>query len=138
MKIRISEFKIVNFKDKQTMDNIQDINNELTNNISPEPDEELVSIAALLKDRNFSFKQGFSAEVMKKIRVASSLSDQNYFKYFTIQLSNLFRWVAPIGSIIILLLMITLYLTQGSLSLSCITGIEKLSLNDIIALSFYN
>jgi hypothetical protein len=100
--------------------------------------EELSSLMNVLQKRTYSFQQGFSNKIMREIESLSSLTTQNPREYFEAQLILLFRWVAPVGTAAIILFLITVYLTQGSISVNTITGIENLSFNDAITLSFYN
>jgi hypothetical protein len=100
--------------------------------------EELSSLMDVLQKQSYSFQQGFSDRVMRKIEIISSLAVTNSREYFDAQLSLLFRWIAPVGMAAIVLFLIAVYITQGSISISAITGIENLSFNDAITLSFYN
>lgn len=100
--------------------------------------EELSSLIRVLQKRNYSFQPGFSEKIMHKIESVSSLAIPNPREYFEAQLNLLFRWVAPVGTAAIIIFLISLYLTQGSISVNTITGIENLSFNDAITLSFYN
>jgi hypothetical protein len=100
--------------------------------------QELSSIMNVLQKRTFSFQQGFSDNVMRKIESVSSLAGQNPREYFEAQLSLLFRWVAPVATVAIIFFLISVYLTQGSISVNAINGIGNLSISDAITLSFYN
>jgi hypothetical protein len=100
--------------------------------------EELSSLMNVLQKRTYSFQQGFSNKILGEIESLSYLMLQNPREYFEAQLILWFRWVAPVGTAAILLFLIAVYMTQGSISISTITGIKNLSLNEAITLSFYN
>ena len=80
----------------------------------------------------------FQIELMLKIETMSQIAIPNPREYFETQLSLLFRWVAPVGTAAIILFLVAVYLTQGSISVNAITGIGNLSFNDAITLSIYN
>jgi hypothetical protein len=101
-------------------------------------EEELSSIINVLQKRTYSFQHGFSDRLMRKIETLSQIANPNPREYFETQLSLLFRWVAPVGTATILLFLVAVYLTQGSISVNAITGIGNLSFSDAITLSFYN
>ena len=100
--------------------------------------EELLSLMNVLQKRTYSFQQGFSDRVMMKIESRSQIAIPNPREHFETQLRLLFRWVAPVGTAAIILFLIAVYLTQGSISVNAITGIGNLSFNDAITLSIYN
>jgi len=100
--------------------------------------EELSSLIQILQKRNYSFQPGFSGKIMREIESLTSLKKPDPREYFETQLSLLFRWVAPAGTAVIIIFLISLYLTQGTVSVNAITGIDNLTFNDAITLSFYN
>jgi hypothetical protein len=100
--------------------------------------EELSSLIQVLQKRNYSFQPGFSEKIMRKIESVSYFAIPDPREYFEAQLNLLFRWVAPAGAAVIIIFLISLYLTQGSISVNAITGIDNLTFNDAITLSFYN
>jgi hypothetical protein len=100
--------------------------------------EDISLLRDVLQKRTYSFQQGFSNKILREIESLSSSTVQNPREYFETQLILLFRWVVPVGTAAIILFLITVYLTQGSISVNTITGIENLSFSDAITLSFYN
>lgn len=101
--------------------------------------EEISLLRNTLQKQTYSFHYGFSEKIMRKIEAPRFVSVQNLEDYFAVQLNKLFlRWIAPVGTVAIVIIVITLYFTEGSTSVNAITGINALSFNDAITLSIYN
>jgi hypothetical protein len=101
--------------------------------------EALSLVRNALQKQSYSFHYGFSEKIMHKIEASQFLSGQNLQDYFVAQLNTLFlRWIMPVGTVAIAIIVITLYFTEGSASVNTITGVNDLSFNDAITLSIYN
>lgn len=95
--------------------------------------EALSLVRNALQKQSYSFHYGFSEKIMRKIEASRILSEQNLQDYFAAQLNKLFlRWIAPVGTVAIVILVITLYFTENSAS------VNNLSFNDAFTLSIYN
>jgi len=90
-------------------------------------------VRSALQKQCYSFNYGFSEKIMHKIEAAGFLSTENLQDYFAAKLNKLFfRWIVPVGTVAIVILVITLYFAENS------TSINNLSFNDAITLSIYN
>lgn len=97
--------------------------------------EALSFVRNALQKQSYSFNYGFSEKVMRKIEESQYLSGQNLHDYFTTQLNKLFlRWLMPVGTVAIAILVIALYFTENSATVN----VSNLSFSDAFTLSVYN
>lgn len=98
--------------------------------------EELSLLRNTLQKQTYSFHYGFSTKIMR--RVEAFQQKYNPQDYFVTQLNKLFRWMAPVGTIAIMGIVIALYFAEGSASVKALIGVNDISFNDAITLSSYN
>jgi len=100
--------------------------------------EDISSLRNILQKQTYSFNYGFSDKIIRNIEASQPAAEQSMQDYFSIQLSILFRWIAPVGVAAIVLIVAALYFSEGPTSLKTIIGANEYSFNDAITLSFYN
>lgn len=95
----------------------------------------LIKVKELISSRSHKFSDGFHSRVMqavseeKKGRVLSVNFGRN--------LTSMFNRVAVAGVAVIILLVISLYLSQGSLDVNTITGVEPVSQDNLVSVLLY-
>lgn len=95
----------------------------------------LIKVKELISSRSHKFSDGFHSRVMqavseeKKGRVLSVNFGRN--------LTSMFNRVAVAGVAVIILLVISLYLSHGSLDVNTITGVEPVSQDNLVSVLLY-
>ena len=95
----------------------------------------LNKVGKLLSSRNYSFSDGFRNRVMQAV------SDEKKGKVisidFTRSFTSMFNRIAVAGVAAILLLVISLYISHGSLNVNTLTGIDPISEDNLISVLLY-
>ena len=95
----------------------------------------LNKVGKLISSRNYSFSDGFHNRVMQAV------SDEKKGKVismdFTRSFTSMFNRVAVAGVAAIALLVISLYISHGSLNINTITGVEPVSQDNLISVLLY-
>ena len=95
----------------------------------------LNKVGKLLSSRNYSFSDGFRNRVMQAV------SDEKKGKVisidFTRNFTSMFNRIAVAGVAAILLLVISLYISHGSLNVNTLTGIDPISEDNLISVLLY-
>ncbi len=95
----------------------------------------LNKVGKLLSSRNYSFSDGFHNRVMQAV------SDEKKGKVisidFTRSFTSMFNRIAVAGVAAILLLVISLYISHGSLNVNTLTGIDPISEDNLISVLLY-
>ena len=95
----------------------------------------LNNVEKLLSSRSHSFSDGFHNRVMQAV------SDEKKGKVismdFTRSFTSMFNRVAVAGVAAIALLVISLYISHGSLNINTITGVEPVSQDNLISVLLY-
>ncbi|MBA7568069.1 hypothetical protein ES708_09789 [subsurface metagenome] len=95
----------------------------------------LSKVGKLLSSRNHSFSDGFHNRVMQAV------SDEKKGKVismdFTRSFTSMFNRIAVAGVAAILLLVISLYISHGSLNVNTLTGIDPISEDNLISVLLY-
>ena len=95
----------------------------------------LSKIGKLLSSRNYSFSDGFHNRVMQAV------SDEKKGKVismdFTRSFTSMFNRIAVAGVAAILLLVISLYISHGSLNVNTFTGVDPISEDNLISVLLY-
>ena len=95
----------------------------------------LNKVGKLLSSRNYSFSDGFRNRVMQVV------SDEKRGKVisvdFTRSFTSMFNRIAVAGVAVIALLVISLYISHGSLNVNTITGVEPVSQDNLVSVLLY-
>jgi len=95
----------------------------------------LNKVGKLLSSRNYSFSNGFRNRVMQAV------SDEKKGKVVSIDFSrtftSMFNRIAISGVAVILLLVISLYISHGSLNVNTFTGVDPISEDNLISVLLY-
>ncbi len=95
----------------------------------------LNKVGKLLSSRNYSFSDGFRNRVMQAV------SDEKRGKVisvdFTRSFTSMFNRIAVAGVAVIALLVISLYISHGSLNVNTITGVEPVSQDNLVSVLLY-
>lgn len=93
--------------------------------------EKLIRLRELVGSGDYQFKYGFTDRVMN--RVTTSKNGKSIEFIFTRDLNRIFRRVAITGVAAIILLLLSIYLTTGSVSLDSLSGAESYSEDNVIS-----
>lgn len=111
---------------------------QLALKVSAELREEQVKlgkVGKLFSSRNYSFSNGFRNRVMQAV------SDEKKGKVisidFTRTFTSMFNRIAISGVAVILLLVISLYISHGSLNVNTFTGVDPISEDNLISVLLY-
>ena len=96
--------------------------------------EEITEIRTNLKAASFRFKPGFSNRVLEKIREEGNRVIEMDVPS---QLFSLFRKVAITGVAAIIILLLSIYLTSGSLNKSSVLGVDSFSDDNLVSYLLY-
>ena len=95
----------------------------------------LNKVGKLLSSRNYSFSDGFHNRVMQAV------NDEKKGKVisidFTRSFTSMFNRIAVAGVAVIALLVISLYISHGSLNVNTFTGVEPVSQDNLISVLLY-
>ena len=95
----------------------------------------LNKVGKLLSSRNYSFSDGFRNSVMQAV------SDEKKGKVISMDFSrnftSMFNRIAIAGVAAILLLVISLYISHGSLNVNTFTGVDPISEDNLISVLLY-
>ena len=95
----------------------------------------LSKVGKLLSSRNHSFSDGFHNRVMQAV------SDEKKGKVmsidFTRSFTSMFNRIAVAGVAVIVLLVISLYISHGSLNINTFTGVDPISEDNLISVLLY-
>ena len=95
----------------------------------------LNKIGKLISSRNYSFSDGFHSRVMQAV------SDEKKGKVISIDFArsftSMFNRIAVAGVAVIALLVISLYISHGSLNVNTITGVEPVSQDNLVSVLLY-
>lgn len=95
----------------------------------------LNKVGKLISSRNHSFSDGFRNRVMQAI------GDEKKGKVisidFTRSFTSMFNRIAVAGVAAIVLLVISLYISHGSLNINTITGVEPVSQDNLVSVLLY-
>ena len=95
----------------------------------------LNKVGKLVSSRNYRFSDGFRNRVMQAV------SDEKKGKVisidFTRNFTSMFNRIAVAGVAVIVLLVISLYISHGSLNVNTITGVEPVSQDNLISVLLY-
>jgi hypothetical protein len=96
-----------------------------------EEKKSFLKIQEILKTSDFQFKPFFSNRVMTKIRKIRKQKAEEI--QFASNLNLVFRRIVYSGIAAIVLILLTIYLTEGSLSYESLFGIESFTSDDVTA-----
>lgn len=111
---------------------------QLALKVSAELREEKVKLGKvreLLSSRNYGFTAGFRNRVMQA--VSDEKNNKVILMDFTRSFTSMFNRVAVAGVAVILLLVISLYISHGSLNVNTITGVDPISEDNLISFLLY-
>jgi len=95
----------------------------------------LNKVGKLLSSRNYSFSDGFRNRVMQAV------NDEKKSKVisidFTRSFTSMFYRIAVAGVAVIILLVISLYISHGSLNVNAFTGVDPISEDNLISVLLY-
>ncbi len=95
----------------------------------------LNKVGKLLSSRNYSFSDGFRNRVMQAV------SDEKKGKVisidFTRTFTSMFNRIAVAGVAAIVLLVISLYISHGSLNVNTFTGVDPISQDNLVSVLLY-
>ncbi|MBA7591981.1 hypothetical protein ES708_34152 [subsurface metagenome] len=95
----------------------------------------LNKVGKLVSSRNYSFSDGFRNRVMQAV------GDEKRGKVismdFTRNFTSMFNRIAVAGVAVIVLLVISLYISHGSLNVNTITGVDPISEDNLISVLLY-
>ena len=95
----------------------------------------LNKVGELLSSRNYSFSDGFRNRVMQAV------NDEKKGKVvsidFTRSFNSMFNRIAVAGVAVIVLLVISLYISHGSLNVNTFTGVDPISEDNLISVLLY-
>ena len=95
----------------------------------------LSKVGKLLSSRNHSFSDGFRNRVMQA--VGDEKKGKVISMDFTRSFTSMFNRIAVAGVAAILLLVISLYISHGSLNINTITGVEPVSQDNLVSVLLY-
>ncbi|MCH7658313.1 MAG: hypothetical protein IIB05_08355 [Bacteroidetes bacterium] len=106
--------------------------------VSAELREEQVKlgkVGELLSSRNYGFTAGFRNRVMQAVsdEKKGKVISMDFGRSFT----SMFNRIAVTGVAVILLLVISLYISHGSLNVNTITGVDPISEDNLISFLLY-
>ncbi len=112
---------------------------ELEKALAEDPDlrkekQDLQEVRSLLKTTSFRFQKGFAGRVMKRIKeegggvVEMDVSSQ---------MINLFRKIAMAGVAAIVILLLSIYLTSGTLNKNSVLGVDSFSDDNLVSYLLY-
>ena len=95
----------------------------------------LSKVGKLLSSRNHSFSDGFRNRVMQAVgyEKKGKVISIDFSRSFT----SMFNRIAVAGVVAILLLVISLYISHGSLNINTITGVEPVSQDNLVSVLLY-
>lgn len=100
-----------------------------------EEQKKLGKVGKLLSSRNYGFTAGFRNRVMQAV------SDEKKGKVISMDFARnftaMFNRIAVTGVAVILLLVISLYISHGSLNVNTITGVDPISEDNLISVLLY-
>lgn len=94
---------------------------------------EIEKIRNRMKGTSFHFKAGFAERVLSKIKDTVPVIEMD----FSIQLVSLFKKIALTGVAAIIILLITIYLTAGSLNKETVVGVDTSSDDNLVSYLLY-
>ena len=95
----------------------------------------LNKVGKLISSRNFSFSDGFRNRVMQAI--GDEKKGRVISMDFTRSFTSMFNRIAVAGVAAILLLVISLYISHGSLNVNTFTGVDPISEDNLISVLLY-
>ncbi|MCK4698726.1 MAG: hypothetical protein KAT38_00255 [Bacteroidales bacterium] len=95
----------------------------------------LNKVGELLSSRNYSFSDGFRNRVMQA--VSDEKKDKVISIDFTRNFTSMFNRIAVAGVAVIVLLVISLYISHGSLNVNTFTGVDPISEDNLISVLLY-
>ena len=95
----------------------------------------LNNIGKLLSSRSYSFSDGFHNRVMQAVsdEKKGKVISVNFARSFTI----MFNRIAVAGVAVIVLLVISLYISHGSLNVNTFTGVDPVSQDNLVSVLLY-
>ena len=95
----------------------------------------LNKVGKLLSSRNYSFSEGFRSRVMQA--VSNEKKGKVISIDFTRSFASMFNRIAVAGVAVIVLLVISLYISHGSLNVNTFTGVDPISEDNLISVLLY-
>ena len=95
----------------------------------------LNKVGKLLSSRNYSFSDGFRNRVMEAVN--EEKKGKVISIDFTRSFTSMFNRIAVAGVAVIALLVISLYISHGSLNVNTFTGVEPVSQDNLISVLLY-
>ena len=95
----------------------------------------LIKVGELLSSRNYSFSDGFRNRVMQAVN--EEKKGKVISIDFTRSFTSMFNRIAVAGVAVIALLVISLYISHGSLNVNTFTGVEPVSQDNLISVLLY-
>jgi hypothetical protein len=93
--------------------------------------DELMKLREIIGSVDYQFKHGFANRVMTRIKQSKNGKSIDFS--FVMDLNRIFTRVVITGVAAILLLLISIYLTTGSVSLDSLSGTESYSEDNVIS-----
>jgi len=95
----------------------------------------LNKVGKLLSSRNYSFSDGFRNRVMQAVN--NEKKGKVISIDFTRSFTSMFNRIAVAGVAVIVLLVISLYISHGSLNINTFTGVDPISEDNLISVLLY-
>ena len=95
----------------------------------------LNKVGKLLSSRNYSFSNGFHSRVMQA--VSNEKKGKVISMDFTRSFTSMFNRIAVAGVAVIALLVVSLYISHGSLNVNTFTGVEPVSQDNLVSVLLY-
>jgi len=95
----------------------------------------LSKVGKLLSSRNYSFSDGFHNRVMQAVN--NEKKGKMISMDFTRSFSTMFNRIAVAGVAVIVLLVISLYISHGSLNVNTFTGVDPVSQDNLVSVLLY-
>jgi len=95
----------------------------------------LNNIGKLLSSRNHSFSAGFHSRVM--LAVSDEKKGKVISLDFTRSFTTMFNRIAVAGVAVIVLLVVSLYISHGSLNVNTFTGVDPVSQDNLVSVLLY-
>ena len=93
------------------------------------------NVRKLISSRNHSFSDGFHSRVMQA--VSNEKKGKVISMDFTRSFTSMFNRIAVAGVAVIALLIISLYISHGSLNVNTFTGVEPVSQDNLVSVLLY-
>ncbi|HHJ10587.1 MAG TPA: hypothetical protein ENK25_06815 [Bacteroidetes bacterium] len=96
--------------------------------------QDIQEIRSLLKNTSFRFHEGFAGRVMNRIKEEGGHVIE---MDVSSQMINLFRKIAMAGVAAIVILLLSIYLTSGTLNKNSVLGVDSFSDDNLVSYLLY-